>query len=60
MVEITYDEEAGAWNIKLSDNPIATTLNVADGVNLDFDGDGNGVAIEIYKQNFKMLPEDKN
>ncbi len=44
---VTYDSEADALIVVNDESPVARTLEVAGGRNVDFDDVGNVVAIEI-------------
>ena len=47
MIEIKYDSQADAMNIRLADRPVARTKIVSEAVNVDFDADGEVVNVEI-------------
>lgn len=46
-MKITYDAEARAAYIYLSDSPVQGGQNVTDQVTVDLDKDGNAVGIEL-------------
>ena len=46
-LESIYDEESDVLRLQLRDIPTVESVEVAEGVVLDYDGDGNVVAIEI-------------
>ena len=45
--EIIYDEESDILRLQLLEQPSVESVEVAEGVVLDYDGDGKVVAIEI-------------
>ena len=45
--EIIYDEESDIPRLQLQDKPSVESVEVAEGVVLDYDGEGKVVAIEI-------------
>lgn len=47
MIQFTYDEEAKAIYVVLSDKPACSSTQIATGIQLDFDEDGNRVGVEI-------------
>lgn len=47
VLEITYDPQAKASYIALSDEPVAKTVEYADFINLDLDGRGHLIGIEL-------------
>jgi len=47
ILEITYDPQAKASYISLSDEPVARTTEYADFINLDLDKKGDLVGIEL-------------
>jgi uncharacterized protein YuzE len=47
ILEVTYDPQAKASYISLSDRPIAKTLEYADFINLDLDAHNGLVGIEL-------------
>ncbi len=57
-MKITYDKEADAFYIKLTDKKIVVREEIADNIVIDFDKDNNVVGIEViyfvskHKQNF--------
>jgi uncharacterized protein YuzE len=46
-MKVTYDAEARAAYIYLSDSPVRGGQNVTDQVTVDLDKDGNAVGIEL-------------
>ncbi|MGH6919330.1 MAG: DUF2283 domain-containing protein [Geminicoccaceae bacterium] len=46
-MRMTYDPEADALMLRLSDSPVETSEEVAPNVVLDFDGEGRVVGIEV-------------
>ena len=46
-MRMTYDPEADALTLRLSDGPVETREEVAPNVVLDFDADGRVVGIEV-------------
>lgn len=59
--KLSYDEDAGAAYVKLSDEPVARTLTdwLAEGVNLDIDGNGDAVGIEFLDAEL-VAPKSRN
>ncbi len=57
-MKISYDKEADAFYIKLTDKKIVENKEIADNIVIDFDKDNNVVGIEViyfvskHKQNF--------
>lgn len=47
ILEVTYDPQAKASYIALSDEPVAKTVEYADFINLDLDKRGRLVGIEL-------------
>lgn len=47
ILEITYDPQARASYISLSDEPVAKTVEYADFINLDLDARGRLIGIEL-------------
>ena len=45
--EVIYDKESDILRLQLQDKPSVESVEVAEGVVLDYDGDGKVVAIEI-------------
>ena len=45
--EVIYDEESDILRLQLQDKPSVQSVEVAEGVVLDYDSDGKVVAIEI-------------
>jgi uncharacterized protein YuzE len=46
-MKIEYDKEVDALYIRIQEKDIARTQEVSDGVNLDFDGDGRLIGLEV-------------
>lgn len=44
---VTYDSEANATYVKVSDAPIATTRQFGDSLAVDLDADGEPVGVEL-------------
>ena len=47
ILEITYDPQAKASYIALSDEPVAKTVEYADFINLDLDKQGHLIGVEL-------------
>jgi uncharacterized protein YuzE len=46
-MKIEYDKEGDALYIRIQEKDVARTQEVSDGVNLDFDGDGRLIGLEV-------------
>jgi uncharacterized protein YuzE len=46
-MKIEYDKEVDALYIRIQEKDVARTQEVSDGVNLDFDGDGRLIGLEV-------------
>jgi uncharacterized protein YuzE len=46
-MKIEYDKEVDALYIRIQEKDIARTQEVSDGVNLDFDGEGRLIGLEV-------------
>jgi uncharacterized protein YuzE len=53
-MKLHYYEETDSLYIEFSDRPSADTREVADGVNVDLDADGNVVGIDIDHASKKL------
>lgn len=49
MATTTYDTEAGAWYMRVSDHPVARTEQIGPGTLVDFDADGVVVGVEVIR-----------
>jgi uncharacterized protein YuzE len=46
-MKIEYDKEVDALYIRIQEKYVARTQEVSDGVNLDFDGEGRLIGLEV-------------
>jgi uncharacterized protein YuzE len=46
-MKIEYDKEVDARYIRIQEKEVARTQEVSDGVNLDFDGEGRLIGLEV-------------
>lgn len=46
-MKIEYDKEVDALYIRIQDSFVARTQEVSEGVNLDFDGQGRLIGLEV-------------
>ena len=46
-MKIEYDKEVAALYISIQENDVARTQEVSDSVNLDFDGEGRLIGLEV-------------
>jgi uncharacterized protein YuzE len=46
-MKIEYDKEVDALYIRIQEKDIARTQEVSDGINLDFDGEGRLIGLEV-------------
>jgi uncharacterized protein YuzE len=46
-MKIEYDKEVDALYIRIQEKKVARTQEVSDGVNLDFDGEGRLIGLEV-------------
>jgi len=42
-----YDKQVDALYIRIQEKEVARTQEVSDGVNIDFDGDGRLIGVEV-------------
>lgn len=49
IVHIAYDHEARAQYQRVSDKPVAWSVEKPDGTIVDYDSDGNVVGIESFR-----------
>lgn len=54
-MKIEYDQEVDALYIRVQEKFVATTKEIADGVNLDFDKDGKFIGLEILDATERTL-----
>jgi uncharacterized protein YuzE len=54
---VTYDREADAAYIRLSDGPVRESEQVANDIVLDFDADGRIVGLEILDAHRHLSPD---
>jgi uncharacterized protein YuzE len=54
-MKIEYDKEGDALYIRIQEKDVARTQEVSDGVNLDFDGEGRLIGLEVLDA-FKRYP----
>jgi uncharacterized protein YuzE len=52
-MKLTYDPEADALYIALSEGPVAKTSDVEEGVILDYGADGRLVGVEILRASLR-------
>ena len=57
-MKIEYDQEVDALYIRVQENIVATTKEVAEGVNLDFDKEGKLIGLEILDATERYSPSD--
>jgi uncharacterized protein YuzE len=48
-MKTTYDPESDALYVRFADSPVVESEEIADGVVLDFDGDGKIVGFEFLE-----------
>jgi uncharacterized protein YuzE len=46
-MKIQYDKEVDALYIRIQEKDVARTQEISDGVNLDFDGEGRLIDLEV-------------
>ncbi|HEX5022083.1 MAG TPA: DUF2283 domain-containing protein [Candidatus Binatia bacterium] len=46
-MKIEYDKKVDALYIRIQEKDVARTQEVSDGVNLDFDGEGRLIGLEV-------------
>jgi uncharacterized protein YuzE len=56
MTDITYDPDADAAYVTLSNAEVQESAEVAPGVVLDYDGDGRVVGIELLNARKRLAP----
>ena len=56
-MQITYDTEADALYIKFTDGTFARNKEVAEGIILDFGGDGEVLGIEVLGVSVRFPPQ---
>ena len=56
--QISYDEQADAAYLKLSDAPAAETEEVADGIRIDYDASNRPVGIEVLSVTRRLAGGD--
>ena len=54
-MNIEYDKEVDALYIRIQEKAIARTQEISDGVNLDFDGEGRLIGLEVFGRLQKVL-----
>lgn len=57
-MKVSYDEEADALYIKLRDGDYDESDEVQEGIILDYDGEGNLLAIEILNASTRFTLQD--
>ena len=57
-MKIEYDKEVDALYIRIQEKEVARTQEVSDGVNLDFDGDGRLIGLEVLSASKRYSSTD--
>ena len=57
-MKIGYDKEVDALYIRIQEKDVARTQEVSDGVNLDFDGEGRLIGLEVLCASRKYSSSD--
>jgi uncharacterized protein YuzE len=57
-MKIKYDQEVDALHIRVQENFVAMTKEVAEGVNLDLDHEGKLLGLEILNATERYSPSD--
>ena len=57
-MKIEYDKEVDALYIRIQEKDVARTQEVSDGVNLDFDGDGRLIGLEVLGASKRYASSD--
>lgn len=57
-MKIEYDQEVDALYIRVQENFVATTKEVAEGMNFDFDKEGKLIGLEILNATERYSPSD--
>jgi len=57
-VKIEYDKEVDAIYIRIQEKTVARTLEIEEGVNIDFDSQGKVIGLEIIGATDKYSLED--
>ena len=56
--QTSYDEQADAAYLTLSDGPVAETEEVADGIHIDYDASNRPVGIEVLSVRRRLAGGD--
>jgi uncharacterized protein YuzE len=57
-VKIEYDKAVDALYIRIQEKEVARTQEVSDGVNLDFDGEGRLIGLEVLDASKRYTSSD--
>jgi uncharacterized protein YuzE len=57
-MKIEYDKEVDALYIRIQEKDVARTQEITDGVNLDFDGDGRLIGLEVLSASKRYSSSD--
>ncbi len=57
-MKIEYDKQVDALYIRIQEKYVARTQEVSDGVNLDFDGEGRLIGLEVLSASKRYSSAD--
>ena len=57
-MKIEYDKKVDALYIRIQEKEVARTQEVSDGINLDFDGEGRLIGLEVLAASKRYSSSD--